>query len=455
MTKYSKQFKLSAIEAFLKRGRGFRHVANQFQIDPTLLRRWVVAYQQHGRSSLEHRHQRHSAEFKITVLHRMLNDRLSQRAAAALFNLGNSSQLGRWLRQYYSDGLANQLSVEKSSTRTMPKPSAKSSKPAAVRNEDLSPKELLEKVRMLEAENAYPKKARGVRGGEAQADPGSKEKAQLITALRRQFRLKYLLIAAGLPRSTYYTYFGDEGAEDKYAPLKQAMRGIQEHHRGRYGYRRMTAALRQKGHVINGKKVRRLMGELDLKCTVRPKKYKSYRVLMDEASPNTMNREFAADQPNQKWVTDVTEFKVAGEKLYLSPVLDLYNGEIVAYQTDTRPRYTLVGTMLERALEKLPADSKPMLHSDQGWHYRYPDYRQRLKEAGLEQSMSRKGNCLDNAAMESFFGTLKSEYFYREKFESIEQLRAGIDDYIRYYNHERIKMKLGGLSPVAYRAQAA
>lgn len=258
-----------------------------------------------------------------------------------------------------------------------------------------------------------------------------------------------------MPRSTYYTYFGDEGTEDKCAPLKQAMQDIQEHHRGRYGYRRMTAALRQIGHVINGKKVRRLMGELDLKCTVRPKKYKSYRGLMDEASPNTMNREFAADQPNQKWVTDVTEFKVAGEKLYLSPVLDLYNGEIVAYQTDTRPRYTLVGTMLERALEKLPAESKPMLHSDQGWHYRYPDYRQRLKEAGLEQSMSRKGNCLDNAAMESFFGTLKSEYFYREKVESIDQLRAGIDEYIRYYNHERIKMKLGGLSPVAYRAQAA
>lgn len=252
-----------------------------------------------------------------------------------------------------------------------------------------------------------------------------------------------------MPRSTYYTHFGDSVTEDKCASLKQAMQGTQERHKGRYGYRRMTAAMRQEGHVVNSKKVHRLMSELDLKCTVRPKKYKSYRGLMDEASPNLMNRDFAADQPNQKWVTDVTEFKVAGEKLYLSPVLDLYNGEIVTYQTDTRPRYTLVGTMLERALEKLPADSKPMLHSDQGWHYRYPDYRQRLKEAGLEQSMSRKGNCLDNAAMESFFGTLKSEYFYREKFESVEQLRAGIDEYIRYYNHERIKMKLGGLSPVA------
>lgn len=258
-----------------------------------------------------------------------------------------------------------------------------------------------------------------------------------------------------MPRSTYYIHSGAKSAEDKCAPLKKAMQDIQERNKGRYGYRRITATLCQEGHLVNSKKVRRLMGEMNLKCTVRAKKYKSYRGLMDEASPNIMKREFAADQPNQKWVTDVTEFKVAGEKLYLSPVLDLYNGEIVAYQMDKRPRYALVGTMLERALEKLPADNKPMLHSDQGWHYRYPDYRQRLKEAGLEQSMSRKGNCLDNAAMESFFGTLKSEYFYREKFESVDQLCAGIDEYIRYYNCERIKMKLGGLSPVAYRAQAA
>lgn len=267
--------------------------------------------------------------------------------------------------------------------------------------------------------------------------------------------MKYLLLAADLPRSTYYFHLGAMGAEDKCASLKKAIQDIQERHKGRYGYRRVTASLRQEGHLANSKKVRRLMGELDLKCTVRPKKYKSYRGLMDEASPNLMKRDFAADQPNQKWVTDVTEFKVAGEKLYLSPILDLYNGEIVAYHTDTRPRYALVETMLERALEKLPAHSKPMLHSDQGWHYRYPDYRQRLKEVGLEQNMSRKGNCLDNAAMESFFGTLKAEYFYRERFDSVGQLRAGIDEYIRYYNHERIKMKLGGLSPVAYRGQAA
>lgn len=157
MSKYSKQFKLSAIEAFLKRGRGFRHVASHFQIDPTLLRRWVVAFQQHGEASLERRHQHHSAEFKITVLHRMINDQLSQRAAAALFNLGNSSQLGRWLQQYYSDELVTQPE-KKRSPRIMPKSSAKPDHSPAVRNEELSNAELLEKIRMLEAENAYLKK---------------------------------------------------------------------------------------------------------------------------------------------------------------------------------------------------------------------------------------------------------------------------------------------------------
>lgn len=213
--------------------------------------------------------------------------------------------------------------------------------------------------------------------------------------------------------------------------------------------------MRNGGRWVNSKTVRRLMGELNLTCQVRPKKYRSYRGLMGEASPNTLARQFEADQPNEKWVTDITEFKVGGEKLYLSPILDLYNGEIVAYQVATRPQYALVESMLEQALERLPPGAKPMLHSDQGWHYRYANYRERLEKAGLEQSMSRRGNCLDNATMESFFGTLKSEYYYRERFESVEQLRAGLDDYIHYYNHERIKMKLGGKSPVAYRTQSA
>ena len=275
-----------------------------------------------------------------------------------------------------------------------------------------------------------------------------------MTELRLDFPLQGLLKLVGLSRSTYYYQLKAMTVTDRLAPLKASIQSIQDAHKGRYGYRRMTAAVRNGGCLVNTKTVRRLMAELDLKCTVRPKKYRSYRGQMGEASPNTLARQFEAEQPNCKWATDVTEFKVAGEKLYLSPIMDLYNGEIVAYQTSTRPRYALVGDMLEKALKRLQPGDKPMLHSDQGWHYRYPSYRKRLEKAGLEQSMSRKGNCLDNAKMESFFGTLKSEYYYRERFDSVAQLQAGLDDYIRYYNHERIKMKLGGMSPVAYRTQS-
>lgn len=244
-------------------------------------------------------------------------------------------------------------------------------------------------------------------------------------------------------------------AGDKYAPQKAQIQAIQAKHKGRLGYRRMSLALRSDGQVVNDKVVRKLMAQLGLKCTVRQKKYKSYRGQPGRIADNKIERNFTAERPNEKWVTDVTEFKVAGEKLYLSPVLDLYNGEIVAYQVDTSPHYELVGKMLEQALLGLPQGAKPMVHSDQGWQYQYHRYRDRLEEMGLEQSMSRKGNCLDNARMESFFGTLKSEMFYRERFTSTADLRAAIDEYIHYYNHDRMKMTLGGLSPVAYRAQAA
>lgn len=195
------------------------------------------------------------------------------------------------------------------------------------------------------------------------------------------------------------------------------------------------------------------MGQLGLRSLVRPKKYRSYKGEVGRSAPNALRRQFTAHKANEKWVTDVTEFSVAGEKLYLSPVMDLYNGEIVAFETAKRPAYELVGTMLKKALSKLKPGEKPMLHSDQGWQYRMPAYTRVLQQKGMTQSMSRKGNCLDNAAMESFFAVLKSEFFYLNRFSSIDELQAGIKKYIRYYNHDRIKMKLKGLSPVQYRTQ--
>lgn len=256
-----------------------------------------------------------------------------------------------------------------------------------------------------------------------------------------------------MARSTFYYQHKAAQACDRHAALKQQIVAIFARHQGRYGYRRITATIRQLGTKVNHKTVQSLMSKLGLKSLVRPKKYRSYQGEVGQATANLLQRKFAASGAHQKWVTDVTQFTVSGEKLYLSPVMDLYNGEIIAFETARRPAFELVGVMLNKALAKLRPGEHPILHSDQGWHYRMPAYQRALRDKHVVQSMSRKGNCLDNAAMESFFAVLKSEYFYLNTFRSVDELQAGLKKYIHYYNHDRIKMKLKGLSPVQYRTQ--
>lgn len=273
--------------------------------------------------------------------------------------------------------------------------------------------------------------------------------------LRREFLLADLLRAARLPRSTFYYQVKALAMPDRHEEIKAKIRAVYAEHRGLYGYRRITAAIRREGRLVNHKTVQRLMSELGMKSRVRAKKFRSYKGEIGQAAPNSLNREFTASQANQKWVTDVTEFSVAGKKLYLSPVMDLYNGEIIAYETSHRPDFPLVMNMLKKAARKCRGKDGLLLHSDQGWHYRMRPYRAALTRYGMKQSMSRKGNCFDNAAMESFFGTLKAEYFHLSEFEDVEQLNTGLKRYIDYYNRQRIKTKLGGMSPVEYRLQAA
>lgn len=263
-----------------------------------------------------------------------------------------------------------------------------------------------------------------------------------------------LVKVAGLPRSTYYYWVKQMNRPDKYSEIKDVIKVIFDEHQGRYGYRRITLELRNKGVVLNHKTVRRLMNEMGLKCLVRLKKYRSYRGETGKVAPNILERNFKADKPNQKWVTDVTEFHLHGEKLYLSPILDLYNGEIIAYQLEHRPIYPLVSKMLDKAFKKLKDGDTPILHSDQGWHYQMAKYQVSLKQYGIVQSMSRKGNCLDNAVMENFFGLLKSELLYLHEFESMDHFKKELVKYIDYYNHKRIKAKLKGMSPVEYRTHA-
>ena len=258
-----------------------------------------------------------------------------------------------------------------------------------------------------------------------------------------------------MARSTFYYYLKKLDQPDKDSPVKAEIMQIYHQHKGRYGYRRITATLRNKGLTINHKKVERLMNEAGIKSLVRIKKYQSYKGQQGTIARNLLKRNFKARKPYQKWVTDVTEFAVAGKKLYFSPVLDLYNSEVVSYSISDRPTFYQTMDMLKKALKKLPAGARPVLHSDQGWQYQMKAYQQALRKSRIRQSMSRKGNCLDNAVMENFFGLLKSELFYIQRFKSYEALQQAIVDYVHYYNNDRIKLKLNGLSPVQYRTQAA
>ena len=241
---------------------------------------------------------------------------------------------------------------------------------------------------------------------------------------------------------------------DKYDELKFVIKEIFQENRGRYGYRRITLELHNRGYIINHKTVQKLMKQCGLKCEIRKKKYRSYKGEIGKVAPNIINRNFKADKPNQKWTTDVTEFAIADQKVYLSPILDMFNGDIISYNISLHPTFHQTMDMLDKAFAKIPNDTNLIMHSDQGWQYQMKHYQHRLKEKGIIQSMSRKGNCLDNSVMENFFGLLKTEMFYKQKFKSAEHLIDEIDKYIDYYNNRRIKCKLKGQSPVQYRTQS-
>lgn len=244
--------------------------------------------------------------------------------------------------------------------------------------------------------------------------------------LRHKFDLSLLLNQTNMARSSFYYYEKQNKLPDKYKIIKELIQSIYHKHKGRYGYRRITDELQNKGIIINHKTVLKLMKLLGLKSVIRVKKYKSYKGEQGRIQPNLLERNFKAIAPNQKWATDITEFNVSGKKLYLSPIIDLFNQEIVSYELRERPVFNQVVIMLKKAFRKIPNNTNLMLHSDQGWQYQMKQYQCLLKRKGIIQSMSRKGNCLDNAIIENFFGTLKSELFYIKKFRTIEELKNEI-----------------------------
>jgi putative transposase len=280
-------------------------------------------------------------------------------------------------------------------------------------------------------------------------------KVHAVVALKAEHRLDVLLEVAGIARSTFFYHQARLGVPDPQAELKAAIRDTFEQAKGRYGHRRIHSMLITAGWQVAKKTVLKLMRQLGLVCQVRRKKrYNSYQGEVGKIAPNLLDRNFDTDAPNRKWVTDVTEFRVGEEKLYLSPVMDLFDRQIIAYQVGVSPTLELANASLRAAIATLEPGQTPLVHSDQGFQYQHQSWRSLLEDAGATQSMSRKGNCHDNAVIESFFGHLKEELFHHTIYLSIDALHLALVEYIRWYNHERIMTKHKGLSPVQYRTQA-
>ena len=273
-----------------------------------------------------------------------------------------------------------------------------------------------------------------------------------------EFSLDILLKAIKLARSTYYYHLKQLDKPDKDQELKAEIQSIFIEHKGNYGYRRIHLELRNRGYLVNQKRVQRLMKVLNLQAKMRQKrKYSSHKGDVGKKAENLIQRQFEGSKTMEKCYTDVTEFAIpaSAQKLYLSPVLDGFNSEIIAYNLSTSPNLEQVKTMLEQAFTEKHYENT-ILHSDQGWQYQHDSYHQFLEAKGIQASMSHKGNSPDNGMMESFFGILKSEMFYgyEKSFQSLKQLEQAIVDYIDYYNNKRIKVKLKGLSPVQYRTKS-
>ena len=292
-------------------------------------------------------------------------------------------------------------------------------------------------------------------------DPGvnrealsNREKAVIIDALKNKYSLPNLCRKLFISRSSYYYQEKAIHAEDKYHDIRTKICELFRNNYDAFGYRKIYALLKREGTTLSEKVVRRIMREEGLVVKVhRRRKYNSYKGEISPAVENLINRDFHADKPNQKWLTDITEFSIEAGKVYLSPIIDCLDGMPVSWTVGTSPNAKLANTMLEQAIKTLKPGEHPIVHSDRGCHYRWPDWIKIMEDAKLTRSMSKKGCSPDNSACEGFFGHLKMEMFYGRNWSNstLDDLIQAINKYMNWYRTSRIKSTLGGLSPLEYR----
>ena len=469
MAKYSYELKLKVVKDYLSGEGGYTYLANYHGIkNEVQVRRWVNTYQEFGEEGLtrKRKNETYSVQTKLDAIELYLTTEMSIRDVANEFKINNPPLISAWLRKYRESG-------EDGLTSKRGRPSMKEiTKSAKLKQnegvaKDVTPemtdhiKDLERQIRALQIENACLKEWRRLRN--AQLERNSEHISRFIHNLRGSYQLTEILEVLDFPKSTYMYWtkrFNRTNPDQEYEDIIKEVCG---NHKA-YGYRRVTHELRRRGHLINKKKVQRLMRKLGLNVTCytrKSRRYNSYRGAVGTICGNLINRRFKTSVVHQKVTTDTTEFKYYKEdekgvmrqhKAYLNPFMDLYNLEILSYRVSKQPTYDPIKEALEEAIEKTNGcEYRRTFHSDQGWAYQMGNYVKTLKDHKIFQSMSRKSNCLDNSPIENFFSLLKQEIYHGNVYRSFEELESQIDGFINYYNNERSKERLGYMSPVQYR----